>query len=650
MSLALPHLFSTMRLGTRLLRNRIGFASLSTRFAANGRVTDRLIRHVSARAAGGAGLIVTEAMCASRTAQEPVRVFAFDEGSLEGLTRLGDAVSAHGVPLIGQLWHGGSAKLTGRALDAVGVSPVADGMSWTVPRAMTGAEIEALIAEYAESSARLQRAGFAGAEVSAAHGFLPLQFLSPRTNRRQDEWGGDVIGRTRFIRSIIRAIRAACGAHFIVGLKLPADDFVPGSIPIDESESITRTIVADQPPDYLCYSQGNHGWSLRHHAPDMHDGPAPFRALTARLRLAAGGIPVAAIGRYGDPDIAEAALADGACDLVMMARPMLADPELPRKAAAGEHAAIRPCIACNACWGEIIGGRPVGCSVNGRAGRADELAKPPIVGASAHVVVVGAGVAGLEAARIAAARGHHVTLLGASDTTGGKAALHACLPGCADIAGVIAWQTREVQNAGVAIRSGAVVNADAVLALSPDRVILATGARLAPPEGLRCDEAPQDARQVAAATVSREGRLGGTIVMFDHDHTAMTYALAELLASRSDRVILLTPRETVARDLPLVYAQGVHARLAKAKVTITPYARPVHFGNGRLVWRHELTGEEAEIAGIDLFTYATPRIPNDELAGSLRAAGLAPMLVGDARMPRAMLSAMAEGHAAGEIV
>src|SRR5688572_23971380 len=110
MSLALPHLFSTMRLGTRLLRNRIGFASLSTRFAANGRVTDRLIRHVSARAAGGAGLIVTEAMCASRTAQEPVRVFAFDEGSLEGLTRLGDAVSAHGVPLIGQLWHGGSAK------------------------------------------------------------------------------------------------------------------------------------------------------------------------------------------------------------------------------------------------------------------------------------------------------------------------------------------------------------------------------------------------------------------------------------------------------------------------------------------------------------------------------------------------------------
>ena len=209
---------------------------------------------------------------------------------------------------------------------------------------------------------------------------------------------------------------------------------------------------------------------------------------------------------------------------------------------------------------------------------------------------------------------------------------------------------REVRSAGVAIRSGAVVDADAVLALSPDRVILATGARLTPPEGLRCDEALQDARLVAAKAVQREGGLGGTIVLFDHDHTAMTYALVELLASRSDRVFVLTPRETVARDLPLIYAQGVHTRLAKAKAAIIPYARPVFFGDRHLVWRHELTGEEGEIAEIDLFTYATPRIPNDALAGPLRAAGLDPLLVGDARMPRAMLSAMAEGHAAGETI
>ena len=265
-----PHLFAPITLARQVLRNRIGFAAMSTRFPEAGRVTPCMIDHLAARAAGGAALVVTEALCAAPSASTPVRVHAYDDAALPGLQRLAAAVSEHGALPIGQLWHGGSAHHGPRGLDAVGPSAVPDHMSWTVPRALSAEEVAALVEDYAATAHRLRRAGFAGVEVSAAHGFLPLQFLSPLTNRRTDAWGGDAAGRSRFAREILRAIRARCGAGFIVGLKLPADDFAPGSIDVAEAKRLTAAIVADVPPDYLCFSQGTHGWSLHRHAPDMH--------------------------------------------------------------------------------------------------------------------------------------------------------------------------------------------------------------------------------------------------------------------------------------------------------------------------------------------------------------------------------------------
>uniref|UniRef100_UPI0022EA3F2D oxidoreductase n=1 Tax=Falsiroseomonas oryzae TaxID=2766473 RepID=UPI0022EA3F2D len=392
-----PRLFSPIDLAGRRLPNRVGFAALSTRFPEPGRVSERMIAHLAARAAGGAALVVTEALSAAPSAATPVRVAAFEEGALPGLARLAEAVGRHGALAIGQLWHGGSAHHGPRGLDAVGASAVPDGMSWTVPRVLSASEVEGLVADYADSAHRLQRAGFAGVEVSAAHGFLPLQFLSPVTNRREDGWGGDAAGRSRFLREILRAIRARCGSGFVVGLKLPAEDGVPGSIDLAEAQRLTRAIVADVPPDWLCFSQGSHGWSLHRHAPDMHDPPAPYRALWRAMREAAGGVPIAAIGRIDDPATAEAILAAGEAELVMLARPLLADPNWPAKARDGRAAAITPCIACNACWGEIHRGVATGCSVNPHVGTPRDGAPAVRAARAMRVVVVGAGMAGLQA-------------------------------------------------------------------------------------------------------------------------------------------------------------------------------------------------------------------------------------------------------------
>lgn len=643
-------LSTPITLAGHVLRNRIAYAAMSTRFPAGGRVTDTLINHLAARAAGGAAVIITEALCVAPSAATAVRIAAYDEAALPGLEKLATAISRHGALPIGQLWHGGSAHHGARGLDSVGASAIADGMSWTVPRTLTSAEIEGLVTDYAETAHRLLRAGFAGVEVSAAHGFLPLQFLSPVTNRREDEWGGDVQGRSRFTREILRAIRARCGAGFIIALKMPAHDFVPGSIDQPEAARLVAAIVADAAPDVLTFSQGSHahGWALHRHAPDMHEPVAPYRDLVRAMRQASGPVPIGFIGRVPDPALAEDLLATGDADLIMLARPLLADPFWPAKAQANNAGAITPCIHCNTCWGEIHRGAPIACSVNPHVGTPRDAAPAvPRAPGAKRVVVVGAGMAGLQAATAAAERGHAVTLLGNGE--GGAAALHASLPGCGDIAYAIAHAAKRAHAAGVTLRLGSPATAPDILALHPDAVILATGATMVPPPGFTDrDGTALDIRAASRALLSDPTRRGALAVVFDMDATPGAYDATLLLAQRFDRVMLVTPREVIARDSPVLTMQAIHRRLAAAKVWIMTCQEPIRLARGALTLRHLLTGAETEIPGVILFAHATPRAPNDALLAPLLAAGVKVRAVGDALAPRLMMSAVREGQAAGE--
>ncbi|MGK7870279.1 NAD(P)-binding protein [Falsiroseomonas sp. E2-1-a20] len=644
-----PRLFSPCELAGRRLRNRIGYGAMTTRMPRNGAVTETMVAHLSARAAGGAGLIVTEALAACRSAAVPARVAACDETQMSGLSRLAEAVERQGAALVGQLWHAGNAHRDARALNAVGPSAVVDAASWTVPRALSSGEVEGLVEEYAESAARLQRAGFSGVEISAAHGFLPLQFLSPVTNLRQDRWGGDAMGRSAFVRAILDAVRARCGLGFIIGLKLPADDGVPNSIDPGEAARLVAAIVAGTRPDILCFSQGSHGPSLWMHAPDMHEPPMPFRSAWLPLRAAAGGVPIAAIGRIATPAMAEALLEAGEAELVMLARPLLADPAWPAKARAGRVDGIRPCIYCNGCWNEIDKAGIIGCSVNPRAGTAaDAGPPPPRAAAPRHVVVVGSGVAGMQAAAVAAERGHRVTLFSRNAQPGGAARLHAMLPGCGDVGRFLGYLDRRVSAAAVARQVGETL-AD-ILAVAPDAVILATGSTMVPPR-----EAPagsQDLRSTVAALLDAGRPRSGFAVLFDHDHTAATYAAAELLLAHFDRLLLLTPRDAIARDVPAIYAQGVHRRLAAFgdRVEILIHREPVALEGGTLRVRHLLTGTEARVRDVTLLTHSTPRRPRDGLEADLVARGVKVTRAGDAVAPRLMMSAVRDGQRAGEEV
>ncbi|MGW1837616.1 oxidoreductase, partial [Streptomyces sp. NPDC002067] len=406
---AYERLFTPMALGRREVRNRIAFPAMITGLGAGNLPTDRTVAAYARMAAGGAGMIVSEALAVDPTsAPKPFALVTYDPAGHDGFARIADAVEGADCRMIGQLYHLGRSQLwTTDGARPMGPSALPDHYSRTMPRPMTHGDIARLTDAFARSAAMLAARGFSGVELHAAHGHLLSLFLSPWSNHREDEYGGDATGRSRFLREIVQAIRAATGPDFVIGLKMPGDEGVRGGLrPADAAEVFTR-IQEGAPVDYVCFAQGTIAPSFGDHIPDAAYPPSPYLDLQREVRAAAGGVPVVAVGRIRTAAEAETALRTGAADLVALGRALVADPDLPRKARAGQEDLIRPCVYCNACWGEVHTGRPAACPVNPAFGLTEKEARPPAPAATPlRVTVVGGGVAGLEAARAAADRGH----------------------------------------------------------------------------------------------------------------------------------------------------------------------------------------------------------------------------------------------------
>ena len=375
---------------------------------------------------------------------------------IPGYRRITDAVHRHRVPVFAQINHnGGQASSMYTRLPVWAPSPVADPLFREVPKAVTVAEIEEIVAGYALVAEHCAEGGFDGIELQCSHSSIVRGFLSPATNRRTDDYGGSLANRARLLLQIVAAVRGVIGNRLALGVRLCGDELIDGGTTIDEAVDVARMVEATGHVDYINTSIGVATATLFMIEASMHVPPGYAMFIPSAIRKAVE-LPVVGVGRFKDPLQAERALAEGHCDLVGVVRGQIADADFAAKARAGATEEIRLCLSCNQeCVGRMGLNRWLGCIENPRTGRESRSRAGAIRDRAQRVLVIGAGPGGLQAAIAAGRVGHAVTVLEREDAPGGQVRLAASVPNRAELGDMIRNQVNECRRVGVTITCGA---------------------------------------------------------------------------------------------------------------------------------------------------------------------------------------------------
>lgn len=655
---AFPLLLSPLRVGDVTLRNRIVSTAHDTVMAHDGLVTDRLVAYHRARAEGGAGLIVTQAAGIHESARYTSHVLmAADDSCIEGFARVVDAVHPHGTVLFGQLFHPGREIMEGQDGSlpvAYAPSAVPTDRFHVVPRAMPVDLVTEVVAGYAAAAVRLRTAGVDGVEVVASHGYLPAQFLNPRTNLRDDAYGGDDTRRRRFLVEVLAAVRAAVGPGYPVGLRISVDERSPAGLTADEAVGAVAALQADPAttPDYVSVVAGTSATATGsdHIVPPMTMPNGYTAPLAARVK-AVTDRPVIVAGRINQPQEAERILAAGQADACAMTRALICDPELPAKTAAGDLDGIRACVGCNqACIGHFHAGYPISCIQRPETGRELTYAIRRPADRSLRVLVAGGGPAGLKAAAVAAARGHRVTLFEAARQLGGQVRLAERLPGRAEFGGVTLNLAEEARRAGAKLVTGVAVDAALVTEEAADAVLVATGARPARP----AVEVLDDPVLVDAWSLLETGPGAlptGRVLVADWRCDWVGLGVAILLAEAGHPVTLAVDGYTPGQLVQQYVRDEMLAHAHRAGVDLVPTARLYGVDGDTGYLQHTLSEQPILVEGVAATVLAGANAADDGLLLELAAAAPAteagtPVQVhglGDCLAPRTVEEAVLDG-------
>ncbi|HBT47713.1 MAG TPA: NADH:flavin oxidoreductase [Peptococcaceae bacterium] len=625
---------SPVKIGLLELKNRMVMAPMVTNYAYHdGSVTERLVAYHAERARGGVGMIIVEASYVHPSGKGfPNQLGIYSDRLIPGLRRLVDAVHAHGAKIAVQLYHGGRqtrSAVTGQPI--VAPSPIPDPTVGETPRELTREEIGELVEAFAAAALRAKRAGFDAVEIHGAHGYLLNQFLSPYSNKRRDEYGGPLENRMRFLLEVVRAVRRAVGAQYPLLYRLSADEKVPGGLTLEETRLFARRLE-EEGIAALHVSAGVYEtafWIIQ----PMYLPRGCLADLAQGIKSAVK-IPVIGVGRINDPQVAEGILAAGKADLIAFGRELLTDPEMPCKAVEGRLDEVRRCIACcQACIHELFLDRAIGCTVNGRTGLEREfpLDRAP---RPRRVLVVGGGPAGMEAARVAALRGHRVTLWEKRGELGGQLALAAAAPQKGEIAVFRQHLADQMAKLNIEVRLNTEATPEGIRRENPDVVIIATGARPAP-----LDIPGADGGNVISSWDVLGGRdgigrrvavIGGGLVGCE---------AAEYLARKGHEVTILEMLPQVASDIGPLVAPLLLGRLKDLGVKMLTEARVTAVDIGRVVYRRDGREEALEA---DTVVAAVGSQPEDTLAREMEGSGIDYFVIGDALKPRRITEAVYE--------
>jgi 2,4-dienoyl-CoA reductase-like NADH-dependent reductase (Old Yellow Enzyme family) len=660
-------LLAPLRVGPVELRNRVLCGAHFTMFTEPNPVWGepgfygrRYGGYLAERAAGGVAVVIAgETAVAPNTAYKmPNNANGWDPGCIPHYEALTSQVHEHGAHAFIQLTHSGAMMLGNWSKQvAIGPSSVPD--YFEAPKPMDRRDIAEMIDYHVRCARNAVAGGFDGIEIQSAHGYLLHQFLSPKFNERTDEYGGSLENRMRFGAEVLSAVRDAVGAGIAVGVRLAGDDeqtYGPGLTADDAAEVAARYEELGL-VDYLNVSVGIGGVGMvrTNYVPHCFGGYAAHA-----VKKAVRHTPVFTVHRILTPDEAEAILERHEADGVTLVRALIADPEWVNKARDGRADEIRHCTGINqSCYGNLLQSMPINCVQNPVVGREDELGLGTLHAAarSKRVVVVGGGPAGLEAAWVAAARGHRVTLLEAAAELGGAIRWAQRLPGRGEIAHLADWRVAECERRGVELRTGVRATAASVLALEPDAVIVATGGRATkdgrsayhpmPVPGSEQDWV-LDTVEALRRAAEEPDRLGTRVVVLEAVGHVQGVGLGELLAAQGREttvvctlpVLLACDGETQAAILPRAVQAGMVWRPSTALAAIGDH-------EATLI---DVLSHRAETQPVDTVVIVTNGVPDAELFTALdgQVADLA--RVGDAVSVRPVDRAVYDGHRAGRAV
>ncbi|MGA9261202.1 MAG: FAD-dependent oxidoreductase [Desulfobacterales bacterium] len=638
----MKHLFTPFQIKNLTLKNRIVLPPLASfLIEKGGGITDRAVEHYRRRAAGGPAMVIMEACAVSPEGVVSENQARIDSDRLiEGLSRIAEAIRAEGaVPAI-QIHHAGrqtSAKVIKRLPMAPSPLPCPAIRGDVAP--LTVEQIQELVNKFADAAVRSREAGFELLEIHGAHGYLINQFLSRYSNIREDGYGGDIAGRTRFALDIIAEIRNRLGSSFPISFKISAQEFVPDGLTVEESIDILKLLVAagidavqvsagnDSTPEWICQPMFMQKACL------VESAAAIKKALK---------IPVMAVGRINDPWTADNIIAKGMADLVCIGRGLMADPEMPIKAQEGRFDEIRTCIACNTCMQSIYRKGRLECLVNPALGREQEMQIVPTTQPK-KVMVVGGGPGGLNAAWVAAKRGHEVHLYEKQPYLGGQLVPGSKTAYKREMQSLINFQKRQVELNGVICHMGQEVTAETVQKENPDVVILATGSRpvLPPVDGIdetsvvTFDVVLSGNVQEKKSTVIIGGGSTGCEVAYHLSETGSPVTIVELMPK-------------IGGDIEAVTKKLLLRKLKENSVRILTEHRLLRVGKNSLVVAGP-DGIETVIEAQRVVVAIGIR-QDDTIHQQIKSLGYETHVIGDCLEPRTAKAAIYEGAKLGRSI
>jgi len=629
------NLFREIKIGRVTLRNRIVMPPMVMCYASSeGEINEQVIAHFEARAKGGVGLIIIEASYIHPSGKGFESEVAIDRDTLiPRLHMLTNAVKVNGSAIAIQLYHGG---IQAHVDQPVGPSAIGRKVFLPprTPRELSTSEVEEMVEHFANAALRAKMSGFDMVEVHGTHGYLIAEFLSPLTNKRTDKYGVD---RTLFAMEIVQKIKEKCGRDFPVIFRLVAEEFEEGGITVEYAKEVAKKLEAAG-VDAFDVTGGNYDTADHIIPPVYYDKQGYFFNQASEIKKVVN-VPVISGGMIIDPIIADSAINDGAIDLVFIGRQLIADPEWPNKVREGKEEDIKPCIACEECIERIFFQEPVNCSVNPLKGfEYKYLSEEDIPKAKEKkkVVIVGGGLAGLEAARIAKTRGHEVVLFEESNELGGVLKLVLEEKTKLRIKKLIDWYKSTMKKLDITIKINEKVLPETIKKEAPDVVILATGSDPLIPKipGVENANLAEDIHSGKAKTGNSVVIIGGGLVGCE---------LALNLAAEGKKVTVVEALPQVATGEPTLSRMGIINLLTKAKINILTNAPVIEVYKDGVDITDSLGRRTKLNADTVILSVGRRSRIDKDLIESSKSIAKEVYVIGDAKQPRRIIDAIKEG-------